>query len=224
MGGIGKTQIALEYCFRYQDKYEHIFWVSAAERTTLLSGFASIVKQTNCISITDNSLLEEIAAEMIKWLDQHDNWLLVLDNLDDVQAVQNLLPRGGHTLITTRLKDVKQIPAEGLEVDLMEESEVIELLLQASENSVEYEAVEEARIIVQEVERLPLAVDQAAAFIRNSNLYTFLDVFRSSTAKFLSERPKGNHPYPNSISTTWSVSFLVAYLQVRESLWISLRS
>ena len=207
MGGIGKTQIALEYCFRYQNNYDHIFWVSAAERTTLLSGFASIVKHSNCIAITDNSLLEEIAAEIIKWLDQHDNWLLVLDNLDDVQAVQNLLPRRGHTLITTRLKDVKQIPAEGLEVDLMEESEAIELLLQASENNREHEAVEEARIIVQEVERLPLAVDQAAAFIRNSNLYTFLDVFRSSTAKFLSERPKGNHPYPNSISTTWSVSF-----------------
>ena len=207
MGGIGKTQIAIEYCFRYQHSYDHIFWLSAAERTTLLSGFASIVKQTNCIAITDNSLLEEIAAEMIKWLDQHDNWLLVLDNLDDVLAVQNLLPRGGHTLITTRLKDVKQIPAEGLEVDLMEESEAIDLLLNASENDIEDGAVNEARLIVQEVERLPLAVDQAAAFIRNSNLYTFLEVFRSSTAQFLSERPTGNHPYPNSISTTWSVSF-----------------
>ncbi len=116
MGGIGKTQIALEYCFRYQDNYDHVFWLSAAERTNLLFGFASIVKQTNCIAIADNIPLEEIAAEMIKWLDQHDNWLLVLDNLDDVLAVQNLLPRGGHTLITTRLKDVKQIPAEGLEV------------------------------------------------------------------------------------------------------------
>jgi NB-ARC domain len=169
-----------------------------------------MVKELRCAEITDNSTLDEIATQVLKWLNVQEGWLLVLDNVDDVTVVRDLLPAtqaGGHTLITTRVKDVKQIPAEGLEVNLMEEREAIELLIQASDNDLGDRTIQEAKNIVRELERLPLAIDQAAAFIRNSDLYSFLQIFRSNTMEFLSERPEGNHPYPTSISTIWSVSF-----------------
>lgn len=210
LGGIGKTQIALEYGYRYRSQYNHIFWLYANDRTSLLSGFASVVRETHCIRITGNSALEYIAAEMLKWLDQNDKWLLVLDNVDDISIVRGLLPAtsaGGHTLITTRIRDVKQIPAEGLEVDLLEEAHAMELLLLVSDGNVrDAQAVNEARKIVQELGLLPLAIDQAAAFIRSADLYTFLDIVRSNTIQFLSENPKGNQSYLNSISATWQAS------------------
>lgn len=39
LGGIGKTQTALEYAYRYRDTYDAIFWVRAAARETLISDF-----------------------------------------------------------------------------------------------------------------------------------------------------------------------------------------
>jgi hypothetical protein len=208
LGGIGKTQIALEYCHRYRTHYDHIFWVAAAERTTLISGFAQIARETRVVPIKGR--LEEIARRMLKWLNQNDNWLLVLDNVDDVNVVQGLLPEiisGGHTLITSRVGDVALIPAEGLEVTLMEESHAIELLARVSKSTIrEEQQIEEARQIINELGRLPLAIDQAAAFIRASDQSTFLSIFQSNRVQFLAERPAGNHPYPNSLSTAWSVS------------------
>src|SRR6202035_5014921 len=148
-----------------------------------------------------------MAMQVLKWLKNQPNWLVVLDNLDDVTVVRGLLPEtacNGHTLITTRCRDIKQIPAEGLEIIEMEEGEAVQLLLDLSEHLEQRdEAVNEAREIVRELGWLPLAISQAAAFIRSSDLYTFLSVFRSNQREFLADSPEGNHPYPRSISMTW---------------------
>jgi Tetratricopeptide repeat len=135
--------------------------------------------------------------------------LVILDNVDDVSVVNGLLPstESGHTLITSRVSDARLIPAEGMEVSVLDETEAIELLLRSSNNIDETNTIREARRIVWELGRLPLAIEQAAAFIRLSDIYTFLDIFRSNRTHFLAEQPHGNHSYPYSISATWSVSF-----------------
>lgn len=208
LGGIGKTQLALEYCYRYRAEYDYIFWLHAAERTSLISSFTAVARETRCTKVFDDTS-EDIAREVLKWLNQKARWLVILDNVDDVSVVNGMLPYtdSGHTLVTSRVSDARLIPAEGMEVAVLDETEAIELLLHSSNNIDETNTLREARRIVWELGRLPLAIEQAAAFIRLSDMYTFLDIFRSNTTQFLAEQPHGNHPYPYSISATWSVSF-----------------
>ena len=209
LGGIGKTQIAIEYTHRHRSNFEFVFWLHAAERTTLISDLTSIAKETKCVAFHPDIPLEDVAMQVLRWLNGRSNWLLVFDNLDDVSVVFGLLPdtsNGGHILITTRCKDVKQIPAEGLEIVEMSEDEAIDLLLDSSDNEMRgQKQLEAAKEIVKELGCLPLAIGQAAAFIRSSDLYSFIDVFHSCTQAFLADMPEGNHPYSRSISTTWSM-------------------
>ena len=64
----------------------------------------------------------------------------------------------------------------------------------------------EAGDIVQELGYLPLALDQAGAFVRGSNLFEFLETSRTSRSRFLTDEPDGNQPYARSIQSTWTMS------------------
>ena len=83
LGGIGKTQIAIEYVHRHRSSFDH-----AAERTTLVSDLASVAKETKCVAFHPDIPLEEIAMQVLKWLNRTSNWLVVLDNVDDVTVVR----------------------------------------------------------------------------------------------------------------------------------------
>ena len=209
LGGIGKTQIAVEYAYRHRADYKHVIWLHAAERTSMISDLAKFSRETNCIQVKDESQLEVIALQVLKWLNRQDKCLVILDNLDDVTVAKGLLPTSecrSHVLITTRNRDVKKIPAEGLEVTEMSEADAIELLIQASESQHDEQTVGKARRTVWELGMLPLAIDQAAAFIRMSGFDTFLSAYRSNAAELLKTDPGGNHPYPMSLFKTWSIS------------------
>jgi len=169
----------------------------------------NIGRETKCIPARDDPSLDHLATDVLKWLNSTDQWLLVLDNVDDVSVVRDLLPAydtGGHVLITTRIGDVRRIPAEGLEILPMEELEGIEFLMAVSNIDSEGSNLDEARMIVEVLGGLPLAIDQAAAFIRSSDTYAFLDILSNNASELLSETPLGNHPYPRSISCTSSIS------------------
>src|SRR5205814_2300667 len=70
LGGVGKTQIALEYTYQHRTSYDYIFWVHGAECASLISDLALIARKTNCIDVKDESQLEVIAAEVLKWLSE----------------------------------------------------------------------------------------------------------------------------------------------------------
>ena len=101
---------------------------------------------------------------------------------------------------------MSKIPAEGLEIPILSEDKAVEALLQMSECTNRPDTALKAAQIVRKLGMLPLAIDQAAAFIRMSSLDTFLDVLHSNISCFLREPPGGNHPYGKSIFATWSLS------------------
>jgi hypothetical protein len=175
MGGVGKTQIAIEYVYQHETTYQDIYWISAADQTAFLSGFQEIAQRTGCLN--GRIALEpiQLAKEVLSWLRTQENWLLIVDNLDDEGIADGLLPetrKGGHVLITTRNQTTKNIPAEGLEVPVLCENDAIDLLCIRSEATDS--AMPSFRCvvseIVQELGYLALAIEQAAAFIRSVNL------------------------------------------------------
>ena len=103
LGGIGKTQIALEYAYRHEHTYRAILWVQADTRDALISGFTNLARLLNLPQKDEQD--QTIIVEAVKhWLETHEQWLLILDNADDLSLLDEFLPRRstGHILLTTR--------------------------------------------------------------------------------------------------------------------------
>src|SRR5271170_8398395 len=134
MGGIGKTQCALEYVYCNRTNYARIYWILAADEASILSGYEKIAKAAR-LPISQPASPREIAEIVKSWFRSEESWLLVLDNLDEYSVAKGLLPENGggkHTLITTRNPKTSAIPAESLEVPLLDAEDSIDLLFTLS--------------------------------------------------------------------------------------------
>lgn len=166
---------------------------------------------TSCIAQIATLKPSELATQVLKWLNREENWLLVIDNLEDVSVLDGYLPdfSHGHTLITTRNQHYDQIPAEGIEIGVLDSDEAINLLLTRArlfENHINEVADEIAR----ELGCLPLAIEQAAGYIREAlkDIYKFLPGYRQNRKNHPARISKGNRKYySESVATTWRLSF-----------------
>ena len=209
LGGMGKTQIALEYAYRHKSDYKYVFWISAVDQSQLLSGFVDIAKLSGCVKVTDKST--EVAKCVLDWLRVTESWLLIIDNLDDITIVNDYLPSTsgvGHTLITTRNRNSDGIPADGLEITEMNPEDCVQFLfdrIRLTDHTPEIR--NEAHKIVQELGCLPLAIEQAAAYIRTSqNIGEYLITYKKERQELLDWRSTGNYPYNYTVATTLRMS------------------
>jgi len=211
IGGVGKTQIALAYAYRHKSDYKYVFWISGADETQLLSGFADIARKSKCTTETGKKP-SEVGKAALDWL---RDWLLIIDNLDNLSIVKDYLPTmdgTGHTLITTRNKNSDGIPAEGLAVPQMNPEYCVRFLLDRCRlnDQTSPGLHKEAHQIVKELGYLPLAVEQAAAYIRVSqNLGEYLATYHDLKRRqeLLDWRPSGNNPYyEHTVATALNLS------------------
>jgi len=218
MGGVGKTQIAIEYVTQFQTEYVGIYWITASNKAELLSGFQTIAKETHCVEIESlNS--SEIAQQVLNWFYKSEDWLLILDNLDDITIADGYIPRlrtgGGHVLITTRNPNSLNIPAEGIQIEVHKPEEAKELLLRRAQLFTDFETTqevdEEARKIVETLGYLALAIEQAAAYIREElkDIFAFRSIYSVQRTQFHSWQLTGNLYYKNTVATTWLMSMEV---------------
>jgi hypothetical protein len=103
LGGAGKTQLALEYCYRHTADYEIVWWVRAEETATLTGDYARLATELG-LPEKDLSDQQATAAAVRLWLGHHPGWLLILDNAPHPADCRDHLPMGasGHVLITSR--------------------------------------------------------------------------------------------------------------------------
>ncbi len=123
LGGIGKTQMAIEYAFRYREQYTAILWARADSRETLIADFVAIAR---LLSLPGHDAKEQmqVVSTVKRWLQEQEGWLLILDNADDLSLVPDFLPTTGkgHLLLTTRAQATGKI-ANSVSVEKMELSE-----------------------------------------------------------------------------------------------------
>lgn len=217
LGGIGKTQIAVEYAFRYSHEYRFILWMSAATRDTLISDFVAAAKLLH-LPERDEQDQNIVVAAVKLWLTCRDSWLLILDNVENLEMVYDFLPTvdNGHILLTTRIQAVGSV-VNAIEVEKMREEDGILLLLRRAKllpSNVPLERAPEidrrkAEEIVREVDGLPLAIDQAGAYIEETgcSISSYLDRYRHQQTVLLSRRGGYSIDHPESVATTWSLSF-----------------
>lgn len=215
LGGIGKTQTALEYAYRHQDEYEQVLWVQAEQKTELITGYVALAKALH-IPGHQQEDQQEIVTLMKQWLATHDGWLLILDNADDLSQLRPYLPTtNGHILLTTRAQALGDLAAK-VEVTRMDAEEGALLLLRRAKaiaDDADLGAASEtdqalARTITTEMDGLPLALDQAGAYIEEQmlSLEEYLELFRTEKAELLQERGHLDPDHP-SVTVTFTLAF-----------------
>ena len=228
LGGVGKTQIALEYAYRYALEYSAIFWIAAESSETITSSLLAIaeVVQLPRREVTDQA---RVVAAVQRWLATHRRWLVIWDNVEDLELLRRFLPptRQGAHLLTTRLQALGTL-AHGLDLSPMEREESTLFLLRrakllpqgAGRKQVSQLAVSSpaayaaAATLVELMGGLPLALDQAGAYLEETQcgLPAYLELFRERRAVLLQQRGESAQEHPASVSTTFRLA-LAATIQ-----------
>jgi hypothetical protein len=217
LGGVGKTQLAVEYAYRTFSRYQAVFWVNAEAREVLTSGYAGLAVALN-LSQKDERDQQVIAQAVKRWLQTHRDWLLVLDNVEDLALLPPLLPEiyGGHILLTTR-SQVTGCFAHRLNVSMLTNENGALLLLRRAKvlaeqgllHEADTESIKQACQISAELGDLPLALDQAGAYIEETecSLTSYRQQYQQRRAKFLAKRGEFSLDYPQPVAPTWFLSF-----------------
>lgn len=217
MGGIGKTQIAVEYAYRYRDAYLAVFWVHADSREALVADFILLAR---LLDLPGQDARDQmlIVGAVKRWMEQHEGWLLILNNADDLSLLTNFLPSGGkgHILLTTRSQATGRI-AESLPVEKLEISESKQFLLCRAKLLTPGEPLdhaseamrEDAQALITELDGLPLAIDQAGAYIEEigCSLSEYLALYRRRRLALLKRQSSFSADYPHTVANTWALSF-----------------
>lgn len=211
LGGVGKTQIAVEYVYRYADKYDAIFWLRANPPSLLLADYLALAEFLD-VPISDEPNQDSLAHVVKQRLSDEANWLLVLDDVEDFGMIRDFLPvaKRGHVLLTTQAQDTGGI-AQTISIDTMSPEVGVLLLLHRVKQleQASHADRELARHIASVLGGLPLALTQAGAYINATGcgLAGYLDRYQKQRAKLLKRSDKLNTDYPESVATTWSLSF-----------------
>ncbi len=201
LGGVGKTQLALEYAYRHMGNYKVIWWVRSEDTATLAVDYAGLAVKLDLPEKTSRDQSVIIAA-VKSWLEQNDGWLLVFDNAQNPEDIKDYLPKvsGGHVIITSRESNWGGT-AKTLPVDVFSREESIEFLRKRTGGKDGAEALADA------LGDLPLALEQAGAYIEETGitLSDYLERFQEEQTKVLK---RGNpSSYPATVATTWEISF-----------------
>ncbi len=211
LGGIGKTQLALEYAHRYKHKYKVVWWVNSETETALLTDYGALAL---VLKLTTSDEIEKQREFSKNWFNTKDEWLLVFDNAEAYSSIKNYLPTNGkgHVLITSRNPNWGRTIIS-LPIDVWKRTESVEFLKNSLNFEIEEEAV--ANELAEELGDLPLALDQAAAYIKENdgNINTYLELFREKRIELLKE-VSTLEAYQETVATTW----LVAMEKIQKTL------
>jgi tetratricopeptide (TPR) repeat protein len=214
-GGIGKTQIALEYAYRSRDlhRYIHTFWMNAASEEALLTSFVALAELLPAFSAKREMDQSKLVEAIKHWLEQcQQRWLLIFDNADDITLVRDYLPQRGNgsILLTTRADAVGSL-AISVKVETMGFIEGTHLLLRRAQRfeQASDEQIDQAGNIVVALDHFPLALDQAGAYIEETgcSFVDYLEDYQKHRQAVLARRGTQATAYPHSVATTWSLSF-----------------
>ena len=207
LGGIGKTQTAVAYAYRHRKKYKVVFWLRAADELELTTGFINIAKRLALPH--DERQPDETVGVVKRWLASNTDWLLVFDNADQPELLKKFLPTSapGHILITSRSRAFDALGiAEPFNLPPLANDEAVSFLVDRTgrKNASPTER-EQAEKLATELGGLPLALEQAGAYIRT--MQVSFAAYRKHRTELLHKQKPIVGDYPESVATTWAVNF-----------------
>jgi len=204
MGGVGKTQLAIEHVYRHASDYQVVWWIPAEQVALVRSSLAALATR---LGLTEAApwRVEDAAHAVLDALrrgDPCERWLLVFDNADQPEEIQDLLPTGtGHVAVTTRNHGWGS-GAEVIDVDVFTRQESLDLLgrLLPDTTPAEWDR------LAEELGDLPLALVQAATALTESgrSVDEYLDLLAHESSKVLTLSPPQD--YAVSVAAAWRLS------------------
>jgi tetratricopeptide (TPR) repeat protein len=169
LGGVGKSELALQHATACRDEYPLIWWITANDPAQTQAGLAALAARL-CPPVATAGTTAEAAGWAVAWLQAHPGWLLILDNVDDPGDVEPLLGQlaGGHILITTRRDTGWDRIASPIRLDVLAPGSATDLI--TARTSDDPAGQDAAASIAAELGYLPLALDQAAAYITQTRI------------------------------------------------------
>ena len=216
LGGIGKTRLALEYAWLNGANYSARLFAGADTPVSLQTNLANLAQGT-VLNLPEQSETDELKKRdaVIHWLNRNPGWLLILDNVDNKEAataVSELIPKinGGHLLVTSRLSKIKNV-VNNLQVSELEAAAARDFLLIRTLEGREQQDNDKTKAdeLAEELGYLPLALEQAGAYIDSCSLSfeAYLKKVQLETKKVLAWYDPDEMQYPRSVAVTWQTSF-----------------
>ena len=190
--GAGKSALALEYAHRHAEEYSIRWWIRANDPVTLESDYAALA---GALDLPERTLTDEnaIVQAVKRHLAERPRWLLIFADAEDAAEVAQYLPDGatGRAIVTSR-NPPRPGTATPLTVDVLKRDESVALLLANSG----VDDRDGADALAEELGDLPLALEQAAAFIERtaSSFADYIESFRTARGE------------KHALAATWKLS------------------
>jgi hypothetical protein len=208
LGGIGKTQVVLEFVWQHYNQYNGVVWFNAESRERLQNDYISLGRELNIIRDDDKNIIAEGLAHKVKrWLEDpsHAGWLLVYDNAENYKAISELLPtKEGKILITSRhTADWLQ----GIPIDVFTIKESRSYIRKVLDTQISERDKMQAEKLAEILGRLPLALAQAIAYIKRNkiSISRYLELYEQKKNYLLNSKILPFN-YRDSVFITWNVT------------------
>ncbi|KAH3913970.1 hypothetical protein HBH56_096710 [Parastagonospora nodorum] len=232
LGGIGKTQLAVEFARRHHRRFSSVFWLDGRSEDTLKRSIAScasripqgqILETSRTYAADSGTNVDAVVKDVMAWLARPDNttWLLIFDNVDrehkaqggdpDAYDVKRYLSGADHgsVLVTTRLARLEQL---GKSQQLGKVSEEQGQAIFMSWYKKKHDTAESERLLAL-LDGLPLAIAQAGAYLQESGVgpATYLRFYEQQWSELMEldqlvDAPLQDYP-DRSVWTTWAISY-----------------
>ncbi|CAL2069312.1 MULTISPECIES: FxSxx-COOH system tetratricopeptide repeat protein [Streptomyces] len=203
MGGVGKTQLAIEYAYRHQSEYDIVWWIPSERPGQIGQALVELAQRLGLVTTTEANIAGPAVREALREGRPYSRWLLIFDNADNPEQVRHYFPQGGHgtILVTSRNRRWGQVGGS-LEVDVFTREESKELLRRSGPPLRE----EEADALAEALGDLPLALEQAAAWRAETGMPAseYLRLFENKRMELLEVAPPPDYQLP--VAAAWNVS------------------
>jgi len=223
LGGIGKTQLAIQYAYSYGYAYKNCIWfINAETSTTTQNYFVGFAKHFN-VPLPPDFSPEDLQQAVKSWLNSNKDWLLIFDNVESSDAINSYVPQKykGRIIITTRNTEIdfgKYLPLDVFDMDDAMDFLVRRFSEDNEQNMKFYEKNDFDTAAPQLVTRLgylPLALEQAAAYIIKvkCSITSYLELLsESGLLAFEEEQSSPTHydkanDFEKIVTATWNISF-----------------
>lgn len=216
LGGVGKSTLAAQWAAANASEFSLIWWITADSTAAVSEGLAGLADAlqpdfTRTTSAGQAVAVQERAAWAKRWLARHRGWLVVLDNVSHPRDVEGLMAaaRGGRFLITSRLATGwHRITTARVRLDVLAEDEALRLLGQiAVGDSRAAAGWDGAAGLCAELGYLPLAIEQAAAYLHQTSLTpaSYLALLAEDPAAMYDQAARGSDA-ERSIARIWRIT------------------
>ncbi|MET8644217.1 FxSxx-COOH system tetratricopeptide repeat protein [Streptomyces sp. NPDC004675] len=201
MSGVGKTQLAAEYVYRFGSEYDVVWWVNAEKRVSYRRYLAELAPKLGLATGQEYGERLRAVRDSLRRGDPYARWLLVLDGADEPDQIWDLVPTGpGHVLITTRNPEWTEHNSRLLEVPVYERYESVAFIRRRAPRLSEADADQ----LAEALEDLPLLLDQTAGWLNDSDL-SVDDYIALLEGGIDQDVVKVSADFPLAFQTAWSI-------------------